>query len=132
MPMVLQNTNRNRSAWAADVENPSQALDVGLEQRRRVTQIEAGVHHAVEDHVAVGDGLRQRCLVAQVAVAAFDLEVVDRHRVGRLAQVHPNVVAAFDELAGDVGADEPRRPHHEDLAAGRLRAHEAFLDFGGE
>ena len=35
--------------------------------------------------------------------------------IAGLAQIHPHVVTALDELAGDVGADEAAGAHHEDL-----------------
>ena len=37
-----------------DIEHPLQAVDVGFEKRCRVTQVEAGIHHAVIDDIAVG------------------------------------------------------------------------------
>ena len=73
-----------------------------------------GVDHAVEHHIAVGHRCAQGLFVAQVAVAAFDVEVVDRDRRAGLAKINPDIVATLDELAGDVGADEPARPHHEE------------------
>ncbi len=115
-----------------DVQHASQAFDVGFEQRRGVTQIKAGVHHAVEHHIEVGHRRAQRVLVVKVAVAAFDVEVVDRHRAARLAEVDTDVVAALNELSRDMGSDEAARAHHKDLARRRFSRHEAFFSSGGE
>ena len=116
-----------------DVEDPPQALDVGFEQRCRIAEVETGVHHAVVHDVAVGHRRPQRLFVTKVAVAPFDVEVVDRHGQARLAQIHPYVVTAFDELAGDMGSDETARAHHEGLApTRRFRRHDAFFAAGGE
>ena len=95
--------------------------------------MEAGVHHAVEHHVAVGHRRAQRFFVVEVAVAPLDIEVVDRHCQARLAEINPHVVTALDELARDMGSDEAARAHHENLAAARrFRRHDAFFAAGGE
>ena len=85
-----------------DVQHATQALDVRLEQRRRIAKVEAGVDDAVEHHVPIGHGRAQRHVVAQIAVGAFDVEVVDGHRAAGLAQIHPHVVTALDQLSRDV------------------------------
>jgi len=46
------------------IEYSPKALDVGFEQRRRISQVKAGVDDAVIHHVAVGHRCEQRFLVA--------------------------------------------------------------------
>ena len=75
--------------------------------------MEAGVHHAVVNDIAVGHRRAQRVLVVQVAVAPLDVEVVDTHCLAGLPEIHPHIVATLGELAGDVGAYEATRTHDE-------------------
>ena len=119
--------------FGRDIEHSAQTVDVGFEQRSGISYVEAGVHHAVEHHVAVGHRRAQRFFVVEVAIAPFDIEIGDGHCQARLAEVDPHVVTAFDKLARDMGSDETTRAHHKNLAAARrVRRHDAFFAGGDE
>ena len=117
VPMVLVKTKRLRSASTAASEHVPQALDVGAEQRRGVAQPRTGVDDAVEDVVAAGHRGAQRRVVEDVAVVVLDVEVLDGFRRAGPADQHPHVVAAVDQLPGDMGAEEPARADHQLLRA---------------
>ena len=117
VPMVLVKTKRLQVGVHRRVEHVPQPLDVGAEQRRRVAQPRPGVDDAVEDVVAVGHRRAHRRVVEDVAVVVFDVEVLDRFRRAGPAQQHSDVVAAFDQLPGDMGAEEPARTDHQLLRA---------------
>ena len=71
----------------------------------------------MEDVVAAGHGGAQRIVVEDVAVAAFDIEVVNRLRQTRGPDHDADVVSALDQGSGDVQAGT-RLHDHELLLSG--------------
>ena len=88
-----------------DLEHVSRALDIGAEQRRRITQPAPGVDDAVVDDVAAGHRLAQYVVVPDVAEEPGDLQIVDADRGGPRAHHHPDVLPVGDELARHVRAE---------------------------
>jgi hypothetical protein len=99
------------------VQNVTQAIDVGAKQRRGVPQPRPRIDDAVKDVVAAGHRGAHRRVVEDVAVVVLDVEVLDRFRRAGPADEHPHVVAAVDELPGDMGAKEPACTDHQLLHA---------------
>ncbi len=88
-----------------DLQHVSGAIDVGVEQRRRVLEPAAGVDDAVVDDIAAGHRLAQNVVVPDVPDEPRGLQVVDADRVGAVAHHHRDVLAVVDELARDVAAE---------------------------
>jgi hypothetical protein len=113
-----------QDGFGRDIEHRPQTLDVGREQRRRIAQPCPGVDDAVIHHVAVRHGCAQRFFVEKASIAAFDVQIADRHCRAGLAEEHPHVVTSLDELSGDMRSNEPAGTHHEgSTSAGRWRGH---------
>ena len=79
------------------------AIDVGAVELAGIFGPEAVVGGHVEDQAAAGRGARQRIGIAQVPGDGLDVEGVD---VAAGADERADMVAAFDEDAGDVPAEE--------------------------
>jgi hypothetical protein len=117
VPMVLVKTNRLSSASTAASKTWRSPSTLARNSGCGVAQPCAGVDDAVEDVVAACHGGAQCGVVEDVAVVIFDVEVLDRLRRAGPANQHPHVVAAVDQLAGDMGAEEPARADHQLLRA---------------
>ena len=116
VPIVLQNTNRNRSAFAA-TSSTRRRLSTLVSNSGDGSRSKTRVDDAVEHHVAVGHRCAQRFLVGKVAVAAFDVQIVDRHSRAGLTEKHSYIVTPLDELASDMRSDETAGAHHEDFTS---------------
>ena len=111
--MVLVNTKRRRPADTATSRTWRRPSTFVRYSWGRVAQIGPGVDDAVEDDVAAGHRSAQRLVVEDVAVVALHRKPGDAARRTGLAQQHPDAVAALDELAGHMRAEEPARADHE-------------------
>ena len=98
-----------------DLEHVAGALDVGVKQRRRITQPAAGVDDAVVDVVDTGHRLAQRVVVPNVADEPRDGQVVDADRVGVGPHHRPDLMTVGYQLPCHmraekaVGADDQLR-----------------------
>jgi hypothetical protein len=85
-----------------DLEDVAGAVDVGAEQRGRVTQPRPGVHHAVVDDIHTGHRVAQGVGVEDVTLKALQAQIVDADRVGIGPDHDPHIATILHELARDV------------------------------
>ena len=85
-----------------DIQHVPGALDIGVEQRCRIAQPTAGVHHAVVDDIDAGHRRGQYLVVPDIADEALHVEIVDADGVGALTHHHPDVLPIGHQLAHHV------------------------------
>ena len=91
---------------ASGFEEVASAGNVGFIEFARVANVEAIVGGNVEDAAYAVEGAEERGGVAEVAEDALDGERINRAEVAGGADENTDAVAASDELASDVAAEE--------------------------
>src|SRR5262249_56980638 len=95
------------------LEHGARALDVGRVDLLRVFGPEAIVGGDVEDSPRALDGAPDRRRIDEVALADLDFEPFDRPPITVRSGQYAHAGAIAEQLAGDVGADEPGRAAHQ-------------------
>jgi len=94
------------AAAASGSEEIASAGNVGVVEFARVANVEAIVGGNVKDAADTVEGAEERGGVAEVAEDALDGERINRAEVTGGADEDTDAVAASDELASDVAAEE--------------------------
>jgi hypothetical protein len=99
------------------VQHVPQALDIRLEQRRRVTQPHPGIDDAVVDDITAGHRRAQGIVIEDIPIAALDIEVIDALGRTGAAQHDSYVGTRGDKLTCDMRSQEAAGPDHQLLLA---------------